>query len=342
MGRIARFPGSPYHGIRSERAACPGALPMPYIAEQAWFAPPARITNGELAERVETSDAWIVEHTGIRERRRAPDDWGASDLGAEATRRALERAAWEARSLDLLVCATQTPDLLLPSTACLIGSALNADPVAFDVNAACSGFLYGLMVVEALLKSGSHRRAALVVAEKVTGITDYADRTTCIFFGDGASTALMTRDRPPAGFEVVDLLLHNEHSGARLVTTPVGGTFRQDGAAVKRFAATQMVSTARQMLDRHGLSAGDLRAFCAHQANLRIIELVADELGLAPEQHWHNVEDFGNQGAAGLSSALARGVERHADSLADGDLILLSAVGAGMTSGSALLRRISG
>lgn len=313
---------------------------MTYLCGLGTFVPPDVITNADIIARVETSEDWILSHTGVRERRRAPAGWNTSDLGAAATRDALERAGWNPRELELLICATSTPDRLIPATASYIGQKLGIDPIAFDVNAACSGFVYGLATARAMMQSFGYRRAALCTAEMYTRVTDYDDRSTCIFFGDSATTVLLTPERPAVGFEVLDLTMGNVNEGADFVTTPVGGTFRQDGRRVKEYALRCFEASARDMLGRHGLEPQQLRAFCGHQANLRVLEEVAQRLGVRSEQHWHNVSTCGNQGAAGVITAFCAGLAEHEAEVRDGDLFLLTVFGSGFTYGSVLLRRI--
>jgi 3-oxoacyl-[acyl-carrier-protein] synthase-3 len=311
-----------------------------YIVGTGYFLPEDRLTNADLVASLDTTDEWIRSHTGIVERRRAPPGATASDLGAAATASALRQAGWNTSDLDLLICATSTPDALIPPTACSIGKKLEIDPVAFDVNAACSGFVYGLAVAAGMMSDPRLRRAAVCAAETYTRVVDYSDRSTAVFFGDGAGTVLLSRDPPTVGAEIVDFALANQNQGADLVTTPVGGTFRQDGRQVYAHAVRSLVDSARSLLQRNGLRSSDLTAFAGHQANLRILEKVADTLGLRPEQHWHNVALCGNQGAAGVATALCSGIESHSARLGHGDWLLLTVFGSGFTSGSALLRWI--
>ncbi len=311
-----------------------------YVVETGFHLPQDKLTNAQLEDMVATEDAWILSHTGIAERRIASKDVDTSDLGAQATRNALERAGWEPESLELLVCATSTPDRLIPATASLIGMKLGIDPVAFDVNAACSGFVYGLAVARALALAHGYRRVALTTAEKYSRVTDYTDRGTCIFFGDSAGSVLLQPDEPAVGFEIVDVSMANVNEGAELVTTPVGGTFWQDGRKVKDYALRCFQESAERMLGRHELAVGDLRAFIGHQANLRVLELVANALGVAPEQHWFNVDRCGNQGAAGVATTFCEAHERRSGELRHGDWFLMTVFGSGFTTGSALLRRV--
>ena len=313
---------------------------MTYICGTGYCVPPDVITNADLIARVETTEEWIVSHTGMVERRRAPEGWDTSDLGTASVRHALERSPWSAQDLDLLICATSTPDSLIPATASYIGKKLGVDPVSFDVNAACSGFVYGLATARGLMQSMGYERVALCTAEKYTRVTDYDDRATCIFFGDSAATVLMTPERPQVGLEVVDILMENVNEGAECVTTTIGGYFWQDGRAVKEYALRSFERSAKLMLERNDLEPSQLKAFCGHQANLRVLEEVGSRVGVRADQHWHNVEYCGNQGAAGVISAFTTSLDEKSDEVRDGDLFLLTVFGSGFTTGSALLRRV--
>ena len=309
-----------------------------YVAGTGWHLPAERLTNADLIASLKTTDEWIVSHTGIRERRRAGPGVDTSDLGTAATRDACERTGWRPAEIDLLVCATSTPDRLIPATASYIAQKLGIDPVAFDVNAACSGFVYGLAAARGLMSTMGYRRVAMVTAEKYTRVTDYRDRSTAVFFGDSAGCVLLQRERPALGMQVVDVVMANMNEGADLVTTPVGGFFRQDGRKVKEYAMRGFRESALAILDRAGLSAADLKAFVGHQANLRVLELVAKDLGVRPEQHWFNVDLCGNQGAAGVATTLCARVHEERARLRDGDYLLATVFGSGFTTGSALMR----
>lgn len=312
-----------------------------YIVATGYTLPERILGNAELLAQLESDEEWVISHTGIRERRVAPAHHNTSNLGALSVEAALARSGgWTKDDLDLLVCATSTPDTLIPSTASWIGRELDIDPVAFDVNAACSGFVYGLATATALMNQFGYRKIALTTAEKYTRVTDYMDRATCIFFGDSAATVLIAPDEPELGFEVVDLIMENANEGAEHVSTPVGGYFRQNGRMVKDYALRSFKKSAEEILARNDLSAKDLRAFAGHQANMRVLETVAESVGVSPEQHWHNVSTCGNQGAAGVISAFCQKLEEHEYDLHDGDLFLLTVFGSGFTFGSALLRRI--
>lgn len=309
-----------------------------YIAGTGFFVPEERITNPQLIASVDTTEEWISTHIGIRERRRAKPEDDTSALGAYATANACERNGWDKADLDLLVCATSTPDSLIPATASWTCNKLAIDPVAFDVNAACSGFVYGLATAQGLMQSMGYSKVAMVTAEKYTRVTDYTDRKTCVFFGDSAGTLLMTPERPKQGFEVVDIVMANMNEGAECVTTPIKGYFRQDGPEVKKYALKGFTNSATEILERNGLTPEDLYAFVGHQANYRVLQTVCDMLGVHESQHWHNVRYFGNQGAAGAATTFCQKAEEHAADLVDGAYVLATTFGSGFTTGSALLR----
>ncbi len=311
-----------------------------YIPVMGHHVPEERITNEQLEASLETTDDWIMSHVGIKERRSARRDQRPSDLGVLASQHALEKAGWKAEDVDLLVCATTTPDALAPATSCFIGMKMGINPVSVDVAAACSGFVYALQATHGFMLSGGYRRAICCATEDYTRMTDYTNRETCIFFGDSAGTALMQLEQPKTGLELVDVHLVAVNEGAPHVDLPINGYFSQVGNKVRDYATRCFYDRSVEMLERHDLKAGDLRAFVGHQANLVVLNLVAERLGLTAEQHWHNVEWVGNQGAAGVATCFSQKLEEHAADLKDGDLFLLTTFGAGFTTGSALLRWI--
>jgi len=311
-----------------------------FISGTGYHHPERRVTNDDLARQMDTSDAWIREHTGIVERRYADEGVDTSDLGALATRNALENAGWHPAELELFVCASSTPDCLEPATASFIAEKLRLRAVAFDVNAACSGFVYGLAVARGLMETQGYERAAVCAADKYTKVIDPTDRRNSIFFGDSAATVMLQREVPAVGAEVVDLVMENLNEGAGLAKTPIRGYFSMAGGEVKRIATKGLVDSATDILRRNRLDPEDLSAFMAHQVNLRLLESLADTLGVQSGRHWHNVESHGNQGAAGVLTTFCAGVERHVDDLKDGDLLLLTVYGGGFTGGSTLLRWI--
>lgn len=311
-----------------------------YIAATGHHIPEERITNDQLVATLDTTHEWIMRHVGIRERRAARRDQRPSDLGVLATADALGKGGWKASEVDLLICATTTPDALAPATACYMGQKLGIDPVAFDVGAACSGFLYALQTTAGMIATGNYRRAVCVASEDYTRLTDYTNRETCIFFGDSAGAALMQPEEPELGLELVDVQLTNVNEGVPYVGLPINGYFSQVGNQVLQYATKCFMARSTEMLEKHGLTPGDLRAFVGHQANLIMLNSVVEKLGLRPDQHWHNVEWVGNQGCAGVASALSFHLEKHRDELKHGDWFLLTTFGAGFTTGSALLRWI--
>ncbi len=307
-----------------------------YVAGTGVYHPEERITNADLERMVATTDKWIVDHIGIKERRKAPKDWMASDLGAEALRQAIEHSTWDKDEIDLLVCANSTPDTLVPSTACHIGHKLGISPPAFDVNAACAGFVYGLGVVGPMLETGRYKRVALVAAEHYTRYTNYEDRATCVFWGDAGACVLLQSERPACGFRLVDWDIQAMTEGTPFVRVPVHGFVEQDGPTVKKYALKGFMRSATTILERNGLSPQQMSAFVGHQANYRLLESVVSELGIEKEKHWHTVQLYGNQGAAGAPATLIRQSEE--TPLKHGEYLLMTVFGAGFTMASAIFQ----
>jgi len=296
------------------------------------------VTNEDLTRTMDTSDKWIRDHTGIRERRYAPDDIDTSDLGVIAVSEALKDAGVAPNDVDVLICATSTPDRLVPSTASYIANKMELRATAFDIGAACTGFIYGLAVAEGLMHTQGHETIVVCAADKFSRVIDPKDRANSILFGDAAGAAVLTPERPVAGLEILDLHLSCTNRGADLVRIPIGGHFEMEGRAVKPIALPDLINTVTVTLERNRLALSDLRGFVCHQANLRLIETLADHLGVEEHQHWHDVEMFANRGAASVVTAFCSGLDRNAGDFVDGDLFLLTAFGAGFTNGSALLR----
>jgi 3-oxoacyl-[acyl-carrier-protein] synthase-3 len=311
-----------------------------YIAGHGYHHPAGRHTNADIVARLSTSADWIESHTGILERRRASAEVDTSDLAVEAIRSALDGSAWSPEDIELLVCATSTPDTLAPATASWICEKLELGAVPFDMNASCSGFIYGLAVVDSLMRTRGLNRALLTATEKYSRVVDHDDRRFEIFFGDGAGALLMQPEAPEVGLELVDVSMSARSQGTGLAVTPVNGFFSMDGGAIKPIATELLVRSATEMLERHGLAIADLTAFMAHQMNYRLLEDLVEALGVSDEQHWHNVQTCGNQGGAGVLTTLCAGLEQRADALRDGDMLLLTVVGSGFTAGSALLRYV--
>ncbi|HUV11513.1 MAG TPA: beta-ketoacyl-ACP synthase III [Acidimicrobiia bacterium] len=312
--------------------------------------PESRLTNHDLEQRVDTSDAWIVERTGIRERRIAAPDETTASLAIEAGTAAIKQAGITPDDVELLIVATATPEQPIPHTGAFVGDGLGLSCGSFDLAAGCAGFVYELVTGAALLTSGNLRYVLVIGAETLSRIVDPADRGTCILFGDGAAAVVLEpSDDDSTGLLAWDLgcdgsatgLLEIPAGGSRLPTTPAtiaeGQQFiKMQGQEVFRRAVRAVVNSARAALDRAGVSAADVHHFVPHQANLRIIEAAANRLKIPSERTVVNIGQYGNTSAASIPLALAEAAE--SGRIADGDLILLSGFGAGMTWGSAVLR----
>jgi 3-oxoacyl-[acyl-carrier-protein] synthase-3 len=315
--------------------------------------PVRTVTNHDLAARLDTTDAWIVDRSGIRERRWSGPGETTGPLATAAARRALERAGIAAAAVDLVVVATTTPEQPVPSTAALVSAALGTTAGALDVNAACAGFVYALTSTAALLQAGVARTAVLVGAETMTSIVDPDDRGTAVLFGDGAAALVLT-GRPgtePGGPGLVASDLVNDPDGIDLLVVPAGGAglpasaatvearqhyLRMDGREVFRRAVRAVEASIVRTLDRAGCRADDIALFVPHQANARIVDAVLARTGLDPARTSGSVERYGNTSAASIPLALAEAAE--AGTLTPGDLVLLCGFGAGLTVGTALWR----
>ena len=295
--------------------------------------PDRRLTNADLEAVLDTNDEWILERTGIRERRVAAPDEDSATLAVAAGAAAIKDADLSPADIGLLVVATCTPVQVLPATATLVQDALGLNCGAFDLNAACSGFVYGMVVATGVLAG---RPALVIGSETLTRITDPADRGTRILFGDGAGAAVLApSSTPDRGLLAWDL--GSDGSVAGLLEVPVGGRFiEMEGREVFRRAVRIVVESAVLVLQRAGLTADDVDLFVPHQANLRIIEACGTRLGIAPERTAVNLDRYGNTSAASIPIALAEAADE--GRLNDGDVVLLSGFGAGMTWASAVIR----
>lgn len=309
---------------------------------------PAKVvSNAELAERIATSDDWIRQRTGICQRHVAGDDEFTSTLGVRAARQALENAGIGAGSLDLIVCATSTPDETFPATATRIQAALGLrGGAAFDVQAVCSGFVYGLAVADNFLRCGQARRALVVGAETFSRILDWEDRTTCVLFGDGAGAVILEAAESRGGSEEPGVLsthlyADGTHHDALYVnggpgSTKTVGVLKMEGREVFKHAVVKMAEAIDTALEVNGLTPGDVDWMIPHQANLRIIEAMAKRLNLPLERVIVTVDRHANTSAASIPLALHEGVSD--GRVKRGDLLLLEAMGGGFTWGSALIR----
>ena len=318
------------------------------IAGTGSFLPPKRLSNDDLArqlaaQRVETSDQWIVERTGIHARRFAADDVACSDLALAAARSALEAAACRPEDVDLIIVATSTPDMVFPSTACILQAKLGIvhGCAAFDVQAVCSGFVYGLTVADAMIKSGAARRALVVGAEIFSRILDFTDRTTCVLFGDGAGAVVLEASDAP-GLLASELHADGRHVGILCVPGSVSGgkvsgdpLLKMDGQAVFKLAIGVLGDVARAVLAKAGRSEADIDWLIPHQANLRIMQGTARKLKLPMEKLIVTVDEHGNTSAASIPLALDQAVR--SGRIARGDTLLLEGVGGGFTWGAVLL-----
>jgi 3-oxoacyl-[acyl-carrier-protein] synthase-3 len=309
------------------------------------------LSNADLETMVDTNDAWITERTGIKERRICEPGTPASVHGIEAARQALATAGVEPEEIDLIVVPTVTPDMLFPSTCCLIQDALGLKNAwGYDLMAACSGFVFALQTVRAQIESGAVKKALLVGTEVMSAITDYTDRNTCILFGDGAGAVVVERVEPERE-GIIDHLHFVDGVGADFLYQKGGGSLNpathetvdaklhfihQEGREVYKYAVKGMSGVTEQILANNGLTGADIKLFVPHQANLRIIEHVARRVGLEPEQVAVTIHRFGNTTSATIPSALH--IYHEQGTLQPGDLVLLCAFGAGFTWGATLLR----
>jgi 3-oxoacyl-[acyl-carrier-protein] synthase-3 len=298
----------------------------------------------QLAQQgIETSDEWIVERTGIRSRHFAERDVASSDLALEASRRALEAAGRQPQDIDLIIVATSTPDMVFPSTACILQHKLGANGCpAFDVQAVCSGFVYALTVADAMIQSGAASRALVVGAEVFSRILDFKDRTTCVLFGDGAGAVVLEASETP-GILASDLHADGSHVGILCVPGNVYGgqilgdpLLKMDGQAVFKLAVGLLDKAARATLDKAGLTDADIDWLIPHQANIRIMQSTARKLKLPMDKVVVTVDQHGNTSAASIPLALDHAVR--AGQVKPGQTVLLEGVGGGFTWGAVLLK----
>ena len=312
------------------------------------YLPPHRVTNDDLVAQlaqqgIETSDEWIVERTGIRARHFADRDVTSSDLALEASRRALEAAGCQAQDLDLIIVATSTPDMVFPSTACILQNKLGANGCpAFDVQAVCSGFVYALTVADAMIRSGGARRALVVGSEVFSRILDFNDRTTCVLFGDGAGAVVLEASEAP-GILASDLHADGSHVGILCVPGNVYGgqilgdpLLKMDGQAVFKLAVGVLEKAARATLDKAGMTDADIDWLIPHQANIRIMQSTARKLKLSMDKVVVTVDQHGNTSAASIPLALDHGVRN--GQVQPGQTVLLEGVGGGFTWGAVLMK----
>ena len=315
------------------------------------YVPPDVITNQDLEKMVETSDQWIMERVGIKTRHKLAAGLGLSDMCVEAAKKCLAARGIGPSDLEVIIVGTVTPDMMYPSTACLVQHKLGAPNVwGFDVSGGCSGFTYALQAGVKLVESGAHSKVLVCGFDANTRMTDYTDRTTCVLFGDGGGAVLLEPcEEGEIGF--IDYLNEIDGSGGVSLNMPGGGSLHpsthetvdkkmhfihQDGPAVYKFAVRKMAEATGKLLERNGVNVLDLGCFIPHQANKRIITSTAERLGMALDRVIINIEKYGNTSAGTIPLAMETAIEE--GKLKKGDLVLLAAVGAGFTVGTVLLR----
>lgn len=315
---------------------------------QGWV-PDYVLTNKELETMVDTNDEWITSRTGIKERRILKgEDQGTSVIGANAAKGLLEKTGTTAEEIDLIICCTTTPDMVFPATANLIGDKIGAKNAwGFDLQAACSGFIYGLTTASQFIESGKYKKVLVIGADKMSSIIDYEDRATCIIFGDGGGAVLMEPTTEEYG--VMDSIMHSDGSGAQYLHMKAGGSRRpasvetikkrehyvyQEGSSVFKFAVTNMAEVAAQIMERNQLTSEDVAWLVPHQANKRIIDATANRMGVGSEKVMLNIDKYGNT----TSGTIPLCLWDYEKQLKKGDNIILAAFGGGFTWGSIYLK----
>ena len=322
------------------------------ISSLGTYVPPRVLTNQDLEKLVETTDEWIMQRVGIRERHLVDPGVATSDLATEAARCALAKRGVAPEQVEAIIVGTVTPDMFFPSSACLVQHKLGAKGAwGFDLSAACSAFVYALQTGAQFINTGAHTKVLVIGADVMSSIIDYTDRATCVIFGDGAGAVLLepAADGEDAGF--IDFLHYIDGSGGCSLYMPGGGSLHpssqetvdkkmhyvhQDGQAVFKYAVRNMADVCERLLKRNGLSARDIDCFIPHQANKRIMTSTAERLGLRPEAAIINIDVFGNTTAATIPLAMQTAMDD--GKLKKGSLVMLASVGAGFTTGATLLR----
>ncbi len=321
------------------------------IKSLATYVPPRLLTNADLEKMVDTTDEWIMQRTGIRQRHIVDPGVATSDLAAEAGKEAIRRAGLKPEDIDLIIVGTVTPDMLFPSTACLVQHKVGANRAwGFDLSAACSAFTYALTVGSQLVAAGNVKNALVIGADVMSSIIDYTDRATCVLFGDGAGAVVLAPSTDP-NVGILDFEHMIDGGGGAALCMPAGGSrmpashetvdqrlhyVKQDGQTVFKFAVRNTGEICERLLARNQLTGHDLDLFVSHQANKRIIMSAADRIGMPEEKVVINIDRFGNTTAATIPLALNDAVE--SGRLRKGHLIMLTSVGAGFTVGSVLVR----
>jgi 3-oxoacyl-[acyl-carrier-protein] synthase III len=337
--------------VSAKRAEKVKTLTQSQILGTGSYAPSRILTNSDLEKLVRTSDSWIVERTGIKERHIAADGEATSDMAVEAAKQALAMSGTAAADLDMIIVGTISPDMQMPSCAVLVQAKLGAAKAfAFDVSAACAGSLYGMSIADQFIRTGRAERVLVVGAELLSRLVDWTDRSSCILFGDAAG-ALMLGPTSDPGRGLLSAHLHSDGSAAGMLSIPGGGSkfplseevlakkmdkIAMSGREVYKFAVRVLPEALLEALAAQGLKPGAIDHVVSHQANVRIVESVVDRLGIPREKCWFNIERYGNTSSASLPISLDEA--NRAGRLKPGDLIAMMAIGAGMAWGSALLR----
>ncbi|MCS7180788.1 MAG: ketoacyl-ACP synthase III [bacterium] len=315
------------------------------------YLPYLRLSNRDMEMMVETSDEWIITRTGIKERRICPKGMASSDLGFEASSKAIEDAKIRKEEIDFIICATITPDMFFPSTACIIQKKLGLKDIpCFDFQAACSGFIYGLEIARGLILGGNYKKGLVVASECMSRLTDYTDRSTCVLLGDGAGAAIVSVSEEDG---IIDTFLASNGKYDNLLYTPAGGSLnpisfdiieqrknfmKMEGSTLFKIAIYSMSEAVNKILKKNNLKKEDISLIIPHQANLRIITGVAKNLDIPIEKFFVNIEKYGNMSAACVPIALDEAVKE--GRIKKGDIILTVAFGAGLTWASNLIRWI--
>ena len=321
------------------------------ISSLGTYVPPRILDNYQLEKMVDTTHEWIIERTGIKERHLVDKGVATSDLATAAAKQALERRGIPASDLEAIIVATVTPDMMFPATACLVQNKLGSPKLwGFDLIAACSSFVYALQVGTQFVRTGAHKKVMVIGSDVMSSIIDYTDRATCVIFGDGAGAVILEKSEEE-GIDILDFEHEVDGTGACSLYMPGGGSLNpsthetvdkkmhyvhQDGQAVFKFAVKKMAELCEKLLSRNGLTGHDVDCYIPHQANRRIITATADRVGMDPSKVIINIDRFGNTTSGTIPLAMQTALDE--GKLKKGDLVLLSAVGAGFTVGAALLR----
>jgi len=313
------------------------------------YLPPKKLTNAELEKIVDTSDEWIISRTGIKERRIASSDVASSDLGVEASKAAVKDAGLKPEDIDLIITATITPDMAFPATACIIQDKIGAkNAAAFDINAACSGFVFGIVMAQQFISTGVYKHVLVVGAEKLTSIVDWQDRSTCVLFGDGAGACVVGKSKER---RILSSFMGADGSGGHLLTVPAGGSrqpttedtlknrlhfLKMEGNEVFKIAVRIMVEAGEKAVKKIGLKCSDIDLLIPHQANIRILMAVAKRMGLPEEKIFLNIEKYGNMSAASTAVALVEASQ--GQRIKKGNNVVLVAFGGGLTYAASLIK----